>query len=64
VKVHVKQIECAGHGQCALLAPEVYELDDDGFCATGDVDVTPELEDPAALGAASCPAQAIELIEA
>ncbi|WP_299950501.1 ferredoxin [uncultured Modestobacter sp.] len=64
MKIHVKQIECAGHGQCAALAPEVYELDDDGFCAVEDLDVPAEHEDAAALGAASCPAQAIEVIEA
>jgi ferredoxin len=62
VKIHVETIECAGHGQCHLVSPEVYDLDDDGFCTVTDLDVPPELEAAAARGAAACPSRVITVL--
>ena len=50
---------CTGHGRCYSLAPEVYEPDDDGYCATRALDVPAGLEDQARLGATNCPERAI-----
>lgn len=30
VKVHADTARCQGHGRCALLAPDVFDVDDDG----------------------------------
>ena len=50
---------CTGHGRCWTLAPEVFEADDDGYCATTTVEVPPELEAVALRGVRSCPERAI-----
>jgi ferredoxin len=62
MKIHVETIECAGHGQCHLVSPELYDLDDDGFSAVVDLDVPADQEDAAVRGANSCPARAITII--
>lgn len=54
---------CAGHGTCQAIAPDVFDIDDDGF--NGDagrtVDVAPEHESAAREGAGACPEQAIQV---
>jgi ferredoxin len=59
MRIEVDAEACTGHGRCWSLAPEVYEADDDGYCATRQLDVPPELEEQARKGAASCPERAI-----
>lgn len=54
---------CTGHGRCWSLAAEVYDSDDDGYCATRALDVPPGLEDKARLGARNCPEQAITVYD-
>lgn len=56
---------CSGHGQCAAFAPEVYELDDDGFNADAgsSVDVPDEKLAAARTGADMCPESAITLLD-
>ncbi len=56
--VNVEQSACAGHGQCNATSPNVYKLDDDGFCLPVGV-VAVEDERDARAGAAACPEQAI-----
>lgn len=53
---------CTGHGRCYTLAPEVYEADDDGYCATRGFDVPRELEEQARVGARNCPERAIRVV--
>lgn len=53
---------CTGHGRCWTLAPQVFEADDDGYCATRVALV--DSADAAAVAAAlrgvrSCPEHAI-----
>lgn len=54
---------CTGHGRCYALAPDLFEADDDGYCATRSLTVTAEQEDQARLGADSCPEGAIRLVD-
>ena len=54
---------CQGHGRCEAMAPEVYVLDDNGYLAAEEIEVPPGLEDAARLGAASCPEEAISIVE-
>ncbi len=54
---------CTGHGRCYALAPGLFEADDDGYCATRDLEIEPDREDEARLGVASCPEGAIRLVE-
>ena len=55
---------CSGRGQCAVAAPDVFALDDDGFNRdTGaSVAVAPGHEQAAENGAGVCPEQAIRVL--
>lgn len=54
---------CAGWGNCHRFAPDVYPLDDQGHVAVHLMEVAAEHADDARLGALSCPASAITVIE-
>ncbi|WP_261569756.1 ferredoxin [Frankia gtarii] len=63
MRIHMEQPECSGHGQCYLVNPELFPLDDDGFTAlSGDVAVPAGAEDDARRGVAACPQQAISVL--
>lgn len=55
---------CAGHGQCCAVAPEVYDLDDDGLnvAAGTTAEVPPGHEEAARAGASACPESAIQVV--
>lgn len=59
VRVEVDPNICEGHGQCNAIAPEVYDLDEGGYCLIHNPEVPPELESQARAGALACPVQAI-----
>jgi ferredoxin len=59
VIVQVDRGRCTGHARCAAVAPSVYQLDDDGYCAPERLTVPAGHEGAAAEGAASCPEAAI-----
>lgn len=63
MRIHVSQLECAGHGQCTLVNERLFPLDDDGFSAVEDLEVPAGLEDDARRGVAACPSRAISLVE-
>ena len=63
MKICVDRKLCAGHALCAAKAPDVYTLDDDGFCNSDGALVAPDLVAQARLGARHCPEGAITLIE-
>jgi len=64
MRIEVDPTLCTGHGRCYSLAPEVYDADDDGYCATRQLDVPPEREAQALVGVRSCPERAISVIVA
>jgi len=63
VKVRVDKQLCTGHARCNVLGPEVYPLDDDGYCAITEAEVPAGLEKQARAGAAGCPERAISIEE-
>jgi ferredoxin len=62
VRVEVNPNICEGHGQCNAVVPEIYDLDDNGYCLIRNPEVPPELEAQAEEGALACPVQAITVI--
>jgi ferredoxin len=65
MKVEVDRYACVGHGRCAALAPQLYELDDLGSAALagqGETPIEPGFENAARDGAQACPEAAIRLI--
>lgn len=64
MEIKVDQTLCSGHARCNAFAPEVYELDDNGFCAVTTLHhVGVESELAAREGAEACPERAITLTE-
>lgn len=61
MRVHVDPQRCQGHARCAALAPDVFELDENGFSTTRDAPVLPALEVDAGKAARSCPEDAISV---
>ncbi len=64
MKVHVNSRICAGFGICLGIAPEIFELHDDGYAVVRVSEVKPEDEDAMRRAVSQCPAQAISLSEA
>ena len=55
---------CQGHNRCYLLAPELFDVDDEGYAILlVEGDVPAELEDKARLAADNCPEYAITLVD-
>lgn len=63
MKVRVDKDKCTGHARCAVFGPDIYELDDNGYCAIDVLEVPPGLEDQARAGVANCPERAITIEE-
>ncbi len=61
MKVVVDLAKCVGHGRCYVLAPDVFEDDDRGYCVLKVEQPSPELEAQARLGEENCPERAIRV---
>jgi ferredoxin len=59
MKIELMEGKCVGHARCAAVAPEVYELDDNGYLTPGLKDVPAGQEAAASRGARACPERAI-----
>lgn len=65
LQVRVDERRCQGHTLCAMIAPQVFELDDvDGHAHAVSGDVPTELRIEASDAARSCPEQAIVITAA
>ena len=63
MKVIANQSLCSGHARCAAVAPEVFDLNDDGYIGFDEKAVPPELEAAARRGVRACPERALTLQE-
>lgn len=54
---------CCGHGRCAIAAPEIYQLDENGYCGIESLELRPGQEAAARVGALVCPEQAISVTD-
>lgn len=59
MKISIDVTLCSGHARCAATAPEVFELDDNGYALPFDGEVSPDVEEKAREGALACPERAI-----
>ncbi len=54
---------CQGHGRCYMLAPNLFEPDDEGYCTpTSEQNVPEEFADEAQKAIANCPENAILVV--
>ncbi|MFI5047644.1 MAG: ferredoxin [Acidimicrobiia bacterium] len=63
MKVILNSDACTGHGRCYVLAPDVFDADEEGYSVLKVADVPPELEAQARAGVANCPERAISIEE-
>jgi len=65
VRLHVDGDVCTGHGRCYTVAPDLLTYDDEGFVSIRDetIAIASEQLAQAEDAAASCPEEAISLIE-
>ena len=62
MKLKVDKDICIGCGACAAIAPEVFEIDDEGLATTIVDEVADEVKDDAIDAKDGCPVSAIEEI--
>jgi ferredoxin len=63
MKISVDEQKCSGQARCTAVAPQVYQLDDEGYNRMGVFAVLAGQEGVARRGARGCPERAIEIIE-
>jgi ferredoxin len=63
-KLLVNPIECAGHGTCAELLPELITLDEWGYPVVDPGPLPPGLERDARKAVSACPTLALRLLRA
>jgi len=59
--LRVNPIDCAGHGVCAELLPELISVDEWGYPIVDPRPVPPQLDREARRAVAACPALALKL---
>ena len=65
LRVSIAADRCQGHNRCCLVAPELFEPDDEGNAKVkGDGVVLAALEAKAKLAVANCPEHAVRLTSA
>lgn len=64
MKISFDHDACEGHNRCYLLAPEIFDVDDEGYAILRlDGEIPAELEAKARLAADNCPEYAITLVD-
>jgi ferredoxin len=62
MKINYDRSACQGHNRCYSLAPELFDVDDDGYAILRvDGEIPAELEGKARLAADNCPEYAITI---
>ena len=64
MKITYTRDACQGHNRCYMLAPELFDVDDEGYAILlVDGVIPPELHEKAQLSVDNCPEYAIELTD-
>ncbi len=63
MNIDVDRSVCVGAGQCALVAGEVFDQDDDGLVLLLEARPGPAMQPAARRAASLCPARAISIAE-
>ncbi|WP_395109662.1 ferredoxin [Actinomadura sp. SCN-SB] len=62
MKIVIDKDRCRGHARCNALAPELFDLDDLGYAAAGELEVPEGGERAALAGVRGCPERAITTV--
>ena len=64
MRIQFDREACQGHNRCYLLAPELFDVDDEGYAVPlVEGEVPEELREKAELAADNCPEYAITLVD-
>lgn len=63
MKIRIQKSACVGNARCAAVSEVLYKLDDEGYIATGVIDVPEGMEMLAKRGARACPERIITIVE-
>ncbi len=63
MKIRIDKARCTGNARCWAIAPELYQLDEEGYIASQGFAVPVGQEALARRGARACPERVIEVIE-
>ena len=63
MKIRLDQERCVGHAQCYAVDPDLFPIDEAGYCVLQDRQVGPEDEQLIRDGVAACPEMALILEE-
>ena len=63
MKIAIDKPNCVGHARCAAIAPELFELDAEGYIAITGLDVPEGQEALARRAAKACPERVISIVE-
>ncbi len=64
MRIQFDRDACQGHNRCYLLAPELFDVDDEGYAVLlVEGEVPEELREKAELAADNCPEYAITLVD-
>ena len=64
MRIQFDRDACQGHNRCYLLAPELFDVDDEGYAVLlVEGEVPDELREKAELAADNCPEYAITLVD-
>lgn len=62
MRINLDSDACQGHNRCYMLAPELFDTDDEGYAVLRiDGDLPEELQDKAMLSVDNCPEFAIDV---
>lgn len=61
MRIEVEKSACIGAGQCALVAPDIFDQDDEGIVLVLDENPSQSLHAAAHKAATLCPAKAISI---
>lgn len=63
MRVEIEREKCVTSGQCVLIAPEVFDQDEQGIVTVIDAEPSAEYAETVREAAAICPAAVIRLVE-
>ena len=63
MKIRLIRSKCAGHAQCYAVAPDIFPIDDEGFCTLDERVVRPAEVVVVRAGVAACPELALVIDE-
>ena len=63
MKIRVDAEKCQGNARCWTWAPNLFELNDEGYLDPGDIEVPADEEENARRAVRSCPERALTLDE-